>query len=162
MVFGMRPLTVCLFLLWSGAGIAQDQTLGPCSPDHTRATWHTGVAAGNIYIQVTLTNVSDATCTLAGSPRIVAVNSGGEEAPLEVRWPVGGADLEKGRESVAVNAKGQAVFVIRTTDKTGLPESACADALRIYLPGSPASRPVARIVAQSCGAIEVSGYQILN
>jgi len=134
--------------------------VGPCTPGQISATYHTGVAAGNSYIEVTLTNISDATCTLAGSPRIVAVNSAGSESPIEVRWPVAGADLEKGRESVAVNAKGQAVFVIRSTDKTSLPESVCADSLRIYLPGSSGGRPVARIVAQSCRAIEVSGYQV--
>jgi hypothetical protein len=155
-------LAVGICLLWSGAVMAQDHMVGPCTPDQIRATHHPENPAGPLYIEVTLTNISDATCMLAGAPRIVSVDSGGKEVPVDVRWPFDRGDIEKGRESVALNPQGQAVFVIATTDKAGLGDTVCSDALRIYLPGSPGGRPVAGIVAQTCRAIEVSGYRIVN
>jgi hypothetical protein len=152
-----------LFLLGATSATAQDQTVGPCRPEQVRATTHTSTASGNFYIEVTLTNISDETCNLAGAPRVVAADSGGKPPQIDVRWPVDGTDLEKGRESISLNSKGQAAFVIRTTDKADLPASAAlAGVLRVYLPGSPDGRPIARITVESCREIDVSGYRIVN
>jgi len=153
---------LCIFLLGTGLATAQDQTVGPCRPEQVRATNHTSAVSGNSYIEVTLTNISDETCLLAGAPRVVAADSGGNALQIDVRWPVNGNDLEKGRESISLNSKGQAAFVIRTTDRTDLPASApFAGVLRVYLPGSPDGRPITRITVDSCREIDISGYRIL-
>jgi hypothetical protein len=159
-------LAFSVFLFWAGSATAQDQAVGPCRPNQIRADYRANATTGSLSVAVTLTNISDVTCVLSGSPRVVAADSMGNAVPTEVRWPIDGTDLEKGLESISLSSQGQAMFVIRTTDRTGLPQSTlCAGTLRIFLPGGTGAaggRPVISIPAESCREIEVSGYRILN
>lgn len=98
-------------------------------------------AAGSIYYNLYLTNLSGRSCTLRGYPGVSAVNLGGRQLGA-------GASRETGQKpSVVTLARGAtAMTVLRVVQAGNFPASACrevtAAGLRVFPPGQTASKVV--------------------
>jgi Protein of unknown function (DUF4232) len=97
-------------------------------------------AAGSIYYRVELTNLAGRACTLAGYPRVAAVDLGGRQIGK-------GSERFVSRKPTFQLANGAtASFVLQITDVANFPSSACrpttAAGLRVFPPHEAASKVV--------------------
>jgi hypothetical protein len=110
-----------------------------------------GAAAGTIYMAVEVTNRSNRTCTLAGFPRVTAIDAGGHQLgaparrdPLLKLVEAPGAPSSRG--VAALSPHHTAAFQMRFVEAADYPASACnartATHLRIALPGAAGSHDV--------------------
>ncbi|MFI4985009.1 MAG: DUF4232 domain-containing protein [Solirubrobacterales bacterium] len=98
-------------------------------------------AAGSIYYDLYLTNLSGRSCTLRGYPRVSAASLGGHQLGA-------GASRETGQRPgvVTLSRRATAMAVLRIVEAGNFPASACrevtASGLRVFPPGQTASKVV--------------------
>lgn len=136
---------------------------GACLPSDIRVTLDihsAGVAAGTSYFPLDFTNVSHASCRLAGYP---VVTFGASLTGQQI-GAAGAADRNLATEDVVLAAGQTAHIWLQLADVMNFPSAQCrpvtAAGLRIGLPGQGAATFIARPTA-TC-AKQVSGTQILT
>jgi hypothetical protein len=129
--------------LLAGPHLSNSATLSSCKTNELVIWLDTqgGGAAGSVYYDLELTNLSSVACTLEGYPGVSAVNLVGHQLGNAAR-----RNTTANPSTITLSPGATAMAILQLTDAGNYPSSAChpgtAAGLRVYPPGQKASKIV--------------------
>jgi hypothetical protein len=154
----MTGLSLIAAAFWLG----QPAPAAPvCGPYQLSPRYGVDSAAGANYAKITVENVSDTACVLAGVPEVRRYDEQGNRMETSVTGGVSLTTAGAGKQKLLLRPKASATFVMTSAGRSGsTPPRHCASYLLVSLSYSLHKfRPFAVIDMESCEAsVMLSGF----